>query len=150
MRYYFTMLLAAVLFGCDGTNRNSDVVEVADEECDPARQINPRENCLEALERRTANCPQSQPEHGTVEECLAEAEAHRARCDELPDELVAAGCVDTNCVSRKCTPANSCGKCTLGRGCVSYYEGKRCGWSWGQCFCKTVVTGPTTCACRCK
>lgn len=150
MRYVVMMFMAWALAGCGAMNGKTEVNEPAGGPCEPARQINPKQNCLEAAERRIANCPQSRPEHGTVEACLEEAEEQRAHCKELPDEIVAAGCSDNACVTRSCTPANPCGRCTLGKGCVSYYEGRECGWSWGQCYCTTVATGPATCACKCQ
>lgn len=150
MHYLVLILTAALLVGC-GAVPGKDQADSADTaQCAPEASFNPRQKCLEASERRIAACPQIQPEYGTVEACLAEAVEQRASCDSLPDETVAAGCVDSACLSRNCTPGNPCGKCTLGKGCTSNYEGTRCGWSWGQCYCKTVVTGPATCACKCK
>lgn len=150
MRYVVMILVVTVLAGCATMNRTTGVGDTAEGQCNPVRQLNPRQNCLEAAQRRLANCPDSEPEHGTVESCLAEARAQRARCDDLPDETVAAGCNDNACATRNCTPAKPCGTCTLGKGCASHYEGRECGWSWGQCYCTTVVTGPATCACKCE
>ena len=145
MRHIAALSILAALVGC-----TTGQTVIVDDPCDPTRQINPKQNCLEAAERRFANCPDSESEYGGIEACFAEAEEQRAACDTLPDELVAAGCVNAACLSRACTPASPCGTCTLGQGCVTYYEGKRCGWSWGQCYCKTISTGPATCACQCQ